>query len=1001
MATGGIGVLNMLRLPGSEIFCKNSISTNPCEAKERSETSRLSRRRSSKQPTSDCNKVPRKFKFSLLLAAICSASAIICSTAYASMIRCEEINSSADEPFTFSNISSPSVDGDKNDKQNNPNTLTSQLVQFDDDDDGDDSDDEDDEESDDYLDEDEFYNQNPARLASGGQLGADIKVNDSDFDDHEVFKTSEFYAAEPRRDGNEKVGTRNEPHANHTFKKQTRARPILKDTRKEALSSEGAAVAVGGRRRLGAASCALLLSRGDCITYRSLEWAIRRARKLVRYARPAGLGARQPPESTVGAVGELNEMTTRLLASRFALSGEEVSRELESIDVSQTSLWRECPRAFRSPAPARCAAPINSRFRSHSGRCNNLFGPHLGSAMMPFVRFRPPDYGDGVGMARRARFSGAELPPARLVAIHLHPDVDIFASTGAGSHLSALFMGWGQLINHDLAQASTARDSTGHERNCCAAPTSRARGRGAPAPDDTQLYLSNCMPILMEPDDPVYGPFGVRCHEFKRSLAGLRPGCSLGPRTQINTITSYLDGSFVYGSSASASRSLRAMGARGQLKMWPYFGRQRNTASAPAPKPLLPAQLEAPDEECLRRPPGLFCFRSGDSRTNQHVQLVVLHTIHARQHNRLARGLAALNPHWSDSRLYQEARRIHVALLQHIILSEYLPELLGAELCEKYHLIETTDDQYWQGYDPALNAGVSQEFAAAAFRQGHSSVPSQVGRFDPVSHEPLRFYALRRLFRQPWALFEPGAMDEFLAGLLEVPAKAADPFMSGELSGHLLEVPGEPLGLDLASMNVQRGRDQGLAGYNTYRDWCGLGRVESFGELDAFMSNRSSSLMAQLYEHVDDIDLFTGGLSEFPLEGAQVGPTFACLIGRQFELLRSGDRFWFENGPETSSPAGGSQSLFTLAQLASIKQVSLARLLCANSDNLLEVQARAFRLAHPILNPRQPCDSLPDLELALWFEPPGIVPPANMVAAEDEYDDDNDDNDEEDDEGSW
>lgn len=149
-----------------------------------------------------------------------------------------------------------------------------------------------------------------------------------------------------------------------------------------------------------------------------------------------------------------------------------------------------------------------------------------------------------------------------------------------------------------------------------------------------------------------------------------------------------------------------------------------------------------------------------------------------------------------------------------------------------------------------------------------------------------------------------------------------------------------------------------MPGYNAYRDWCGLGKANKFNDLRAHMRGLSAEIMSNLYESADDIDLFTGGLSEFPLDGAQVGPTFACIIGRQFESLRSGDRFWFE----------GSQGLqaFTLAQLDSIKQVSLARLLCANSDKISTIQEQALRLAHPVLNPRKSCDKLPDLDMSLW-----------------------------------
>lgn len=130
-------------------------------------------------------------------------------------------------------------------------------------------------------------------------------------------------------------------------------------------------------------------------------------------------------------------------------------------------------------------------------------------------------------------------------------------------------------------------------------------------------------------------------------------------------------------------------------------------------------------------------------------------------------------------------------------------------------------------------------------------------------------------------------------------------------------------------------------------------------------------MLEQFYESVDDIDLFTGGISEYPLPGAQVGPTFACIIGRQFEQLRAGDRFWFESsmGPHA----------FSIEQLESIKQVTLARVLCANSDNVITIQQMAFHQAHPVLNPRVFCDELPDLDITLWQDLPNQSIPANVL----------------------
>lgn len=64
-----------------------------------------------------------------------------------------------------------------------------------------------------------------------------------------------------------------------------------------------------------------------------------------------------------------------------------------------------------------------------------------------------------------------------------------------------------------------------------------------------------------------------------------------------------------------------------------------------------------------------------------------------------------------------------------------------------------------------------------------------------------------------------------------------------------------------------------------------------------------------LVQHVDDIDLFVGGLAERPLSGAVVGPTFGCLLGQQFQILKKGDRFWYENNIPPSAYSKGMQTV--------------------------------------------------------------------------------------------
>jgi len=183
---------------------------------------------------------------------------------------------------------------------------------------------------------------------------------------------------------------------------------------------------------------------------------------------------------------------------------------------------------------------------------------------------------------------------------------------------------------------------------------------------------------------------------------------------------------------------------------------------------------------------------------------------------------------------------------------------------------------------------------------------------------------------------------------------------------HLFE-DGDNGGMDLTSLNIQRGRDLGIQGYNRYRKICASGpykEVSTFEELtrDDYLSESDVDILSNLYNDINDIDLFVAGVMERPHKEALLGPVFLCIIGDQFSRFKRGDRFWFENGNDSATR-------FTLRQLDSIRGTSMARILCDNTD-INHVQPLAFRTTGSSINEELACSNpqIPEVDLNLWRE---------------------------------
>ncbi|XP_023337956.1 peroxidase [Eurytemora carolleeae] len=671
----------------------------------------------------------------------------------------------------------------------------------------------------------------------------------------------------------------------------------------------------GGASPQGNSDCALELS-NTCITYTEISEAFVTARDSVVRIPLKSPRSGSFDRDEVHNLGVVIQETTRILAQRYGLDSKALFERISLIDTTRTSINGFCPTALLKKD---CSL---ARYRSLDGTCNNLENPLWGSSMMAFSRFLPYAYADGIAEPRRS-VSGHPLPSPREVSALMHRDENVHEHS-----INILLIAWGQFIDHDMTLTAETENI-----RCCSGPNTTH---------------PSCMPIQISERDSFYSRHNQGCMHFIRSRAGLRPGCRLGPREQFNLVSATLDANTVYSNEEEVLRKLRTYSG-GQMKTLPAF-------SDLGLKDLLPLNLDNPNRGCIRPSREFFCFLTGDQRSSEQTVLALIHLLLLREHNRIAEELSLINPHWGDEILFQETRHIMAALVQHITLQEFLPLVLGKAGLQEHGLTPFSQG-YYDGYDKTINPSSSQVFITAAFRFGHSLLPSTIERWSR-SHQYIGNQKLSEMLQQPYDLFKAGWSDQYIFGMMNQVAQAMDDSITDQVTNHLFEEPGMAFGMDLAAINMQRGREHGVPSYNRFREWCGLKPITTWGDLVGVMHNGTA--YQRIYESPEDIDIWSGGVNEIPQKGSLVGPTFACIIGRQFFNLRSGDRFWYENS--------GWPSSFTVEQLEEIRKISLARIICDNTDSAETVQLRAMLLPDHKLNPRLSCRSgeIPRLNLEPW-----------------------------------
>jgi peroxidase len=119
---------------------------------------------------------------------------------------------------------------------------------------------------------------------------------------------------------------------------------------------------------------------------------------------------------------------------------------------------------------------------------------------------------------------------------------------------------------------------------------------------------------------------------------------------------------------------------------------------------------------------------------------------------------------------------------------------------------------------------------------------------------------------------------------------------------------------DLVAINICRGREHGLQTYNNFREHCGYPKAYAFEDFGDTINYDGIKVLQKLYKLVnlffflfkferkfslfrstDDVDLFVGLNLEDALPGALIGPTSACILGKQFKALRDGDRLFYSH----------------------------------------------------------------------------------------------------------
>ena len=437
-------------------------------------------------------------------------------------------------------------------------------------------------------------------------------------------------------------------------------------------------------------------------------------------------------------------------------------------------------------------------YRTYTGWGNNIDHPEWGAGLSIMQTRTTEAFGNGFSTP-----AGANRANPRLISNYLMSQPDVLPSAEG---LSDYVWAFGQFIDHDV----TLVFNNG----------------------------SDFFPITINFPDPVFNPGGAFPNAFipmTRSAAAEGTGTEVGnPRKYINQISSFVDASAVYGPDSTHSAWLRTF----------QDGKMKVSSGNLLPFNTIDGELDSPQDPnapILENATQQFSklFVGGDIRVNENIFLTALHTLFVREHNTQAELVKRDHPDWTDEQIFQHARKLVGGALQSILFEEWLPTL-GVELPP------------YSGYNPNVNPGAFNVFSAAAFRLGHTMLSSNLHRSNNLGGTiPEGDILLRDAFFNPMAIVTDGGVNPLLKGMAHQMQQEFDGKVIDDVRNFLFGGPGSG-GMDLAAINMQRGRDRGLADFNTIRADFGFPKYSSFLEMTG--DEELANLLKVAYVNIDNID---------------------------------------------------------------------------------------------------------------------------------------------------